>query len=99
MTKIIAPKCSGPKKGFFDRGLVPCIACDHAPGGAVALRRVKRFCGLPLSICHADGELHNDVRNAFLKLQDLARHSSPRWSETPCTSAISSVFHATASSK
>src|SRR3984893_8875822 len=26
-------------------------------------------------------------------------HSSPRWSETPCTSAISSVFHATASSK
>ena len=36
MTKIIAPKCPGPKKGFFDRGLVPCIAFDHAPGGAVA---------------------------------------------------------------
>jgi hypothetical protein len=34
MTKIIAPKCRGPKKGFFDRGLVPCIAFDHAPGGA-----------------------------------------------------------------
>jgi hypothetical protein len=55
MTKIIAPKCPGPKKGFFDRGLVPCIAFDHAPGGAVALRRVKRFCGLELSLCHADG--------------------------------------------
>jgi hypothetical protein len=50
MTKIIAPKCPGPKKGFFDRGLVPCIAFDHAPGGAVALRRVKRFCGLELSL-------------------------------------------------
>jgi hypothetical protein len=43
MTKIIAPKCPGPKKGFFDRGLVPCVAFDHAPGGAVALWKSKTF--------------------------------------------------------
>ena len=43
MTKIIAPKCPGPKRGFFDRGLVPCIAFDHAPGGAVALWKSETF--------------------------------------------------------
>ena len=43
MTKIIASKCPGPKKGFFDRGLVPCVAFDHAPGGAVALWKSKTF--------------------------------------------------------
>jgi hypothetical protein len=41
MTKIIAPKCPGPKKGLFDRGLVPCVA--HAPGGAVALWKSETF--------------------------------------------------------
>jgi hypothetical protein len=36
MIKIIAPKCPGPEKGPFDRGLVPYVAFDHAPGGAIA---------------------------------------------------------------
>jgi hypothetical protein len=53
MIKIIAPKCPGPKKGFFDRGLVPCVAFDHAPGGAVALWKSKTFLWLELSLCHA----------------------------------------------
>ena len=43
MTKIIAPKCPGPKKGFVDRGLVPCVAFDHAPGGAVVLWKSETF--------------------------------------------------------
>src|ERR1700675_2948808 len=44
MIKIIAPKCRGPKKGFFDRVLVPCVA--HAPGGAVADRSSLAAMGL-----------------------------------------------------